>query len=113
MLNEKVIVNVQFKSTLSPKQLKKISIKSLDEMANVKGLITKYYYINPETSIIGGTYLFENLKLAREYLSYFLIQGIGLKYGIIPDTLKMDTGIVHLEINGKNTKYYTKDHNPK
>ncbi|WP_299439983.1 YdhR family protein [uncultured Aquimarina sp.] len=105
MSEKKAIVNVQFKSNLSPQRLQKISSNHLDTMANVEGLIKKYYYINPETKTIGGTYLFDNMKLARDYLRYFLIKGIGLRYGIIPNTLKMETGIIQIEIDGRNAKY--------
>ncbi len=111
MSEEKVIINVQFKSNLSQKRLQKISNNHLDTMANVEGLIKKYYYINAETKTIGGTYLFDNMKLAREYLRYFLVKGIGLRYGIIPNTLKMETGTIQIEIDGKNTKYQSKNYN--
>ncbi|GAA4274930.1 YdhR family protein [Aquimarina gracilis] len=111
MLEEKTIVNVQFKSTLSHEKLYEISNKNKSEMASVKGLIIKYYYINPETNVIGGTYLFENIGFARDYLRFFFLKGIGLKYGIIPETLKMEIGNVNLEIKGNNTKYSLKDYN--
>ncbi len=111
MFKEKTIVNVQFKSTLSQEKLYDISTKNRDEMANIKGLIIKYYYINQETNIIGGTYFFENIALARDYLRYFFVKGIGLKYGIIPGTLKMEIGNVNFEIKGNNTKYHWHDYN--
>ncbi len=107
----KTIVNVRFKSTLSEDKLYEISTKNQNEIANVKGLIIKYYYINPETNTIGGTYLFENIDQARDYLRHFFLKGIGLQYGIIPDTLKMEIGNINLEITGNNTKYKQKDYN--
>ncbi|WP_158597010.1 YdhR family protein [Aquimarina sp. BL5] len=110
-MEEKAIVNVQFKSYLSQQRLQKISSNYMDTMANVEGLIKKYYYINTETKTIGGTYLFDDIKLARDYIRYFLVKGIGLKYGIIPDTLKMQTGIIQMEIEGKNTKYRSENKN--
>ncbi len=112
MSNEKIIVNVQFKTSISQDKLTEISNQSLEEMAKIKGLIIKYYHINPETKIVGETYLFENLKLARDYLNNFFLQGIGPKYGIIPETLKMETGIVYMEVKGKSTKHKWKYYNP-
>ncbi len=111
MFKEKTIVNVQFKSSLSQERLQEISNQDLGKMANVNGLIYKYYYTNTETKIIGGTYIFENVRLAREYLKSFFVNGIGLKYGIIPDTLKMEVGIITLEVKGKNSKYQSENHN--
>lgn len=104
MSSETVIVNVQFKSSLSFESLQEISQKNINELTDVNGLIIKYYYFIPETKIVGGTYLFKNLKLARSYLRHFFLNGIGLKYGIIPDTLKMETGMIYLEIKGKHIK---------
>ncbi|MHA7057769.1 YdhR family protein [Aquimarina sp. M1] len=108
---EKAILHVQFKSNLSTQRLQKISKSHIDMMANIEGLIKKYYYINTETKTIGGTYLFDDIQLARDYLRYFLMNGIGIRYGIIPDTLKMETGIVQIEIEGKNSKYQSKNYN--
>ncbi|WP_298546470.1 YdhR family protein [uncultured Aquimarina sp.] len=110
-MEEKAIVNVQFKSNLSQQRLQKISSNYMDTLENVEGLIRKYYYINTETKTIGGTYLFDNIKLARNYIRHFLVRGIGPRYGIIPDTLKMQTGIIQMEIEGKNTKYRSENQN--
>ncbi len=111
MLREKAIINVQFKSTFSIKKLHKISYKHKDEMANINGLIIKYYYVNPETKIIGGTYFFEDIFQARDYLNHFFLKGIGLQYGVIPDTLKVEINVISFEVKGTNTKQERKGNN--
>lgn len=98
MSHKKAIINVQFRSNLSREKLQKIPYSFLDSVADVEGLIVKYYYSIPESDILGVTYIFENLVLARNYINIFLTKGVGVRYDIIPETLKIETGIIYIEV---------------
>ncbi|KZS38886.1 hypothetical protein AWE51_15000 [Aquimarina aggregata] len=98
MENSKAIVNLKFKSDLSTEELCEIAKRRKSILQNVKGLITLFCYTNEETNTIGGTYIFENLQLAHQYLGEFLTKGVGPEYGVIPMTLKIDVGCLKDEI---------------
>ncbi|KAA1242707.1 YdhR family protein [Aquimarina sp. RZ0] len=100
MENKKTIVNLRFKSNLPADEVCEISTNRKQILKNTEGLISLFCYTNEETNIIGGTYIFENIQLAHQYLGQFLTQGIGPKYGIIPVTLKIDIGCLKDEIQG-------------
>jgi hypothetical protein len=80
----------------------KISTNRKQILKKTEGLISLFCYTNEETNIIGGTYIFENIQLAHQYLGQFLTQGIAPKYGIIPVTLKIDVASLKEEIQGDN-----------
>ncbi len=101
MENKKTIVNLRFKSNLPTDEVCEISTDRKQILKNTEGLISLFCYTNEETKTI-GTYIFENIQLAHQYLGQFLIQDIGPKYGIIPVTLKIDIGSLKDEINGSN-----------
>jgi len=102
MENKKTIVNLRFKSNLPTDEVCKISTNRKEILKNTEGLISLFCYTNEETKTIGGTYIFENIQLAHQYLGKFLTEGIGPKYGIIPVTLKIDIGSLKGEIKGDN-----------
>ncbi|TSE09154.1 hypothetical protein [Aquimarina algiphila] len=102
MQNEKVIINLRFKSILSTEEICKLSDDRKYLLKNTKGLISLFCYINEETNTIGGTYIFRNMELAQHYLGLFLTEGLGPKYGVIPKTLKIDIGCLKDEIHGRN-----------
>ncbi len=104
MQNEKTIVNLRFKSNLPTEKVCVISENRKQLLKNTEGLISLFCYTNEETKIIGGTYIFKNIQLAHQYLGQFLTEGLGLKYGIIPVTLKIEIGCLKDEIRGDNAE---------
>ncbi len=104
MQHKKTIVNLKFKSNLPTEKVCEISKTRKTLLKNTKGLISLFCYTNEETNTVGGTYIFENIQLAHQYLSQFLTEGLGPKYGIIPMTLKIDIGCLKDEIQGDNVE---------
>ncbi|MFD2565119.1 hypothetical protein [Aquimarina rubra] len=100
MNKKKAIVNLKFKSNLSIEDINKVSRERKEILKKTKGLISLFCYTNDETKIVGGTFIFENIELAHQYLGKFMTEGLGPRYGIIPMTLKIDIGSVEGEIIG-------------
>ncbi len=104
MNTKRAIVNLKFKSSLSVEKINEVSKERKILLRNTKGLISVFCYTNEETKTIGGTFIFESIQLAHQYLGQFLTEGIGPKYGVIPMTLKIDIGNLREEIKGKNVQ---------
>ncbi|MBP2830738.1 hypothetical protein J8281_00945 [Aquimarina sp. U1-2] len=102
MNTQKAIVNLKFKSNLSIDRLNEISEDRKDVLKSTKGLISVFCYTNEETKTIGGTFIFESIQLAHQYLGQFLTNGLGPKYGILPMTLKIDVGCLKEIVKGTN-----------
>lgn len=102
MQNEKAVINLKFKSVLCDKDLKQVSAERKRILKKTEGLISLLCYTNDETKTIGGIFIFQNMRLANQYIGKFLTEGLGPRYGIIPKTLKIDVGYVKDEILGDN-----------
>ncbi|WP_378175526.1 hypothetical protein [Aquimarina sp. SS2-1] len=103
MQTKKAIVNLKFKSNLSLEELSKVSRERKQILKNTKGLISLFLYTNDETKTVGGTFIFENIELAHQYLGKFMTEGLGPKYGVIPMTLKIDVGCIKGQIDGADS----------
>ena len=97
---QKTILNIQFKTSLCKEELIQVCEKDKELMSKTKGLFIKYYHINEEKNLVGSTYIFNNEDNARIYLSSFMLDGIGVRYGIIPESLKVNIGSVIMEVCG-------------
>ncbi|MBQ0733381.1 hypothetical protein [Aquimarina celericrescens] len=104
MSDQKAIVNLKFKSNLPIESVNEVSKEIKNVLINIKGLISVFCYTNEETKTIGGTFIFESIEFAHQYLGQFLTDGLGPKYGVIPMTLKIDVGNLQREIKGRNIR---------
>ena len=97
---QKTILNIQFKTLLCKEDLIRVCEEDKEAMSKTKGLFIKYYHINDEKNLVGSTYIFNKEDNAREYLSSFMMDGIGIIYGIIPESLQVNFGSVVMEVCG-------------
>lgn len=97
---QKTILNIQFKTSLCKDELIRVCEEDKKLMSKAKGLFIKYYHINDEKNLVGSTYIFNKEDNARDYLSSFMMDGIGVRYGIIPESLQVNFGSVIMEVCG-------------
>jgi Putative mono-oxygenase ydhR len=90
MENAEAVLLVKFKSKHSAENLLNACQEDLETFRNVFGLIQKYYITEEVTGAITGIYIFES-KIARErYWTSELAKDIQIRYGVIPDTLRVE-----------------------
>lgn len=97
---QKTIFNIQFKTLLCEDELMKIFEEGRQMIARTKGLCIKYYHINNEKNLVGSTYIFDDEDQARNYLNSFMMDGVGVRYGIVPESLQVDFVAIVMEACG-------------
>ncbi|MCX2764365.1 YdhR family protein [Aquimarina muelleri] len=102
MKEEKAIINLNFQSKLSIKELYVLIENRKKELIQTEGLISLFCHSNEITNTVGGIYIFQNTQSAEQYLKGFLIKGVGLRYGIIPKTLKIDISSLNYTLQCNN-----------
>jgi hypothetical protein len=90
MKNAEVVLSVKFNSTHAAEELINVCQEDLETFRSVPGLLQKYYIAEEVTGALSGIYIFEN-KVAREaFLNSELAKNIPTRYGVIPDTLRVE-----------------------
>jgi len=84
------VLSVKFKSSFSPEDLNKVCQEDLEIFRNVPGLVQKYYIAEESTGAISGIYLFETKSARASFWTSELAQKIPVRYGIIPETLRVE-----------------------
>ncbi len=90
MKNVEAVLSVKFNSSHSPEKLMEICNEDLPAFRNVPGLVQKYYIAEPSTGAISGIYLFENENARAEFWNSELAKTIPTRYGVIPETLRVE-----------------------
>ncbi|WP_226294288.1 YdhR family protein [Aquimarina algicola] len=101
-MKEKTLINIKFKSSLNAKEFNYVKKQRHKEIASIQGLVSLFCHYNEETEYIGGLFIFNDLQSAQNYLSDFLMIGLGLRYGIIANTLNIEISSLKEEIKGLN-----------
>ena|SRR5436190_20918285 len=99
MKNSKVILAVKFNSTLGAKELANCFEKDLDLFKEVPGLVEKYYVAEDHSGANGGIYIFESKNAMSAFLNSELAKSIPDRYGVIPDTLRVEQFDVTIDLN--------------
>lgn len=90
MPEKKALVSMKFKSTLADEELRSIATYRKEQLKNTKGLLSLICHHNPENKLIGGTFIFKTIAYAQQYVDQFLLEGHPVKYGVIPNSLKIE-----------------------
>jgi hypothetical protein len=90
MKNAEAILSVKFLSNLSPENLMEACQEELEAFRNVPGLLQKYYLSEETTGAISGFYIFENKNARTSFWKSELAKNIPAKYGVIPETLRVE-----------------------
>lgn len=90
MKNSKSVLSVKFNSTHSPSELMSVCKFDLGLFKKVAGLIQKYYIIEEVSGALSGLYFFESKADRAAFLASDLAKGIPARYGVIPDTLRVE-----------------------
>ncbi|MBW4891575.1 YdhR family protein [Mucilaginibacter sp. HMF5004] len=90
MKKSKSVLSVKFSSKHSADNLMTICQNDLEQFKKVPGLIQKYYIVEESTGALSGIYLFENREQRTAFLESDLAKGIPERYGVIPETLRIE-----------------------
>ena len=85
---------------LCKEELFRVCEKDKDLMSRTKVLFINYYHVNEEKNLVGSTLIFDNKNNANIFLRSFMMDGMGVRYGIIPETLQINFGNVEMEVCG-------------
>jgi hypothetical protein len=90
MKNAEAVLSVKFKTSLSGEQLGAVCQEDLEAFRQVPGLIQKYYLAEEKTGAINGLYIFETTEDRSCFWASGLAKSIPARYGIIPETLRVE-----------------------
>jgi hypothetical protein len=90
MKNAEAVLSVKFQSSFSAEELMAICSEDLDAFRAAPGLIQKYYLSEVSTGAISGFYVFEDQAARKEFLDSELAGYIPVRYGVIPETLRVE-----------------------
>jgi hypothetical protein len=90
MKNAEAVLSVKFKSTHSPEKLMTVCQEDLEIFRNVPGLLQKYYIAEELTGALSGIYIFETKNARTAFWTSELAKNIPTRYGVIPDTLRVE-----------------------
>ncbi|GAB3807207.1 hypothetical protein GCM10028798_31310 [Humibacter antri] len=76
---------MRFRSQLSDDDLLRLSRESLPKFRALPGLRQKYYVQNHEDGIVGGVYLFESEREARDYATGPIVAAVPERFGVTGD----------------------------
>jgi hypothetical protein len=99
MKNAEAVLSVKFSSTFDSQLLMETLQVDLDTFREVPGLIEKYYLEEEGTRAISGIYLFQSKSSRAAFLSSELAKNIPSRYGVIPDTLRIEQYDVAIVLN--------------
>ena len=90
MKNAEAVLSVKFNSSFSNEQLLSVCQQDLEIFRAVPGLIQKYYIIEESTGALSGFYIFETINDRTEFWNSELAKEIPARYGVIPETLRVE-----------------------
>jgi hypothetical protein len=90
MKKAQAVLSVKFNSSLEPDKLLRACQKDLQVFREVPGLIQKYYVAEEFTGALSGIYLFTNKKTRAAFWTSDLAKSIGVRYGVIKETLRVE-----------------------
>ena len=99
MKNVEAVLSVKFNSTHNFEELMGICEEDLETFRKVQGLLQKYYIIEEFTGAISGIYIFDSKISRASFWSSELAKNIPIRYGIIPDTLRVEQYDMALVLN--------------
>jgi len=76
-----------------------ICSEDLEAFRDVPGLIQKYYLSEVSTGAISGIYVFDNQDSRKDFLSSELASYIPVRYGVLPDTLRVEQYDMSIVLN--------------
>jgi len=99
MKNAEAVLSVKFNSTLSPEELMNVCQEDLEAFRSVPGLVQKYYIVEESSGALSGIYIFETHSARASFWPSELAKSIPARYGVIPDTLRVEQYNVALVLN--------------
>ena len=99
MKNAEAVLSVKFNSTLSAEKLMNVCQNDLEIFRNVPGLVQKYYFAEELTGAISGIYIFETKRCQKSFWTSELAKNIPARYGVIPETLRVEQYDMALVLN--------------
>ena len=99
MTNAEAVLAVKFKSKHDDGKLMTICEEDVEIFRGVQGLIQKFYVTEESTGAISGIYLFESKSSLTAFLGSELAGNIPARYGVIPDTLRIEQYDMALVLN--------------
>ncbi len=90
MKKAQAVLAVKFQSSLRPESLLRRCLDGLEDFRSVPGLVQKYYLTEDSTGAISGIYLFEDKEALEAFWGSEVAQSIPPKYGVIPETLRVE-----------------------
>ncbi len=97
-MEPKAIVHLSFKINVPKEDVSAIFENRRKNLTRSNGLVSFFCYWEENTSTVGATYIFESRLKAEIYIRDFLIDGLGPKYNVIPQTLTIKTQEIVTEI---------------
>ena len=105
MKNAEAVLSVKFKSTHDAEKLMAVCKKDLETFRNVPGLLQKYYIGEELTGAISGIYFFETKNDREAFWSSDLAKNIPVRYGVIPDSLRVEQYDMAIVLNEALSTY--------
>jgi hypothetical protein len=99
MKNVEAVLSVKFNSTHNFEELMDICEEDMETFRKVPGLLQKYYIAEEFTGAISGIYIFDSKNARALFWSSELAKNIPTRYGIIPDTLRVEQYDMALVLN--------------
>jgi len=99
MKNAEAVLSVKFQSSFGAEELMTICSEDLEAFRDVPGLIQKYYLSEVSTGAISGIYVFDNQDSRKDFLSSELASYIPVRYGVLPDTLRVEQYDMSIVLN--------------
>lgn len=88
-MESKAIVNLSFKITVPKEEAIKVFEHRRKNFTKSNGFVSFFCCWEESTKMISATYIFESRAKAEAYVDTFLIDGLGPKYNIIPQSLTL------------------------
>jgi hypothetical protein len=98
MNNSQALLSVKFISIHTSIELIQLFKQDIDLFKAVPGLVQKYYIAEEGTRAHGGIYVFENKAARNAFLDSDLASKIPSRYGVQPDTLRIEQFAVSIEL---------------
>jgi hypothetical protein len=99
MKTAEALLSVKFNTSLKLEELNELCQADLDYFKSVRGLIQKYYIVDPSTKTVNGIYLFETKTSRAAYWVSKLARSMPRRYGLIPGTLRVEQYDVMIVLN--------------
>ena len=99
MKTAEALLSVKFNTSLKLEDLNEFCRADINDFRSVRGLIQKYFVVDPATKTVNGIYLFENKTARASYWASKLARSIPRRFGLIPGTLRVENFDVMIVLN--------------